>query len=141
MTIEQVESLTEQQIEQLHDLYRNEWWSQQRTPADIRRMLAQTDLIIGLIEQATGELVGFCRLLTDFTYHALLYDVIVRPDCRNQRLGRRLMEAVVNHPKLKSVGAVWLCCLPEMVPFYEKYGFTGGIEPLQWMRCIPGKQD
>jgi hypothetical protein len=27
-----------------------------------------------------------------------------------------------------------MCCRPEMVPFYEKWGFTAGLEQLHFMR-------
>ncbi|MBV9386604.1 MAG: hypothetical protein JOZ78_09275 [Chroococcidiopsidaceae cyanobacterium CP_BM_ER_R8_30] len=40
------------------------------------------------------------------------------------------MDAVTNHPKLCLVEQIALYCLPEMIPFYERWGFTadtGGI--------------
>ena len=131
--IEQVEELTERHERQLHALYQHEWWSQDREFADVVRMLAATDLTLGLVDRQTDELIGFCRVLTDFVYHATIYDVIVHADHRKTGLGRRLIEAVLGHPRIAPVIGVWLCCLDEMVPFYAKLGFAPSGESLRWM--------
>jgi GNAT superfamily N-acetyltransferase len=132
--LEQVEALTEDQVGQLHALYQGEWWSAGRALDDVRRMLTHSGLVVGLVEPGSGTLVGFGRVLTGFVYHATLYDVIVVADYWGQRIGHRLIEAVVHHPRLSGVATIWLCCLPEMVPFYERFGFTGEIGELKWMR-------
>ncbi len=134
MPIEQVSELSDSQTRQLHALYQDEWWTSGRRLDDVRRMLEQTDIKIGLIERETDRLIAFCRVLTDFTYHATLYDVIVAPDHRDQQLGRRLLKLVLEHPQLQAVNAIWLCCLPDLVPFYRKWGFSEAIDDLKWMR-------
>lgn len=100
-------------------------------------MLKHTDLVVALHDTESRRLVGFARLLTDFVYRATLYDVIVHPEQRSTGLGRWLMEAVVNHPRLQKVNVVWLCCLPEMAAFYERWGFTTNLDGIQWMRTDP----
>jgi hypothetical protein len=45
-----------------------------------------------------------------------------------------LMDAVVNHPALRSVTHLELYCLPEMTPFYERWGFTTDLGELRLMR-------
>lgn len=142
---EPIETLTDRQIEQLHRLYQSHWWSAGRALEDVRRMLAQSDLVMGFVEPDSGLLVAFCRILTDFLYQASLYDVIVAAEYRQQGIGRRLVQTAINHPRLRSVPAIWLCCLPELVPFYERLGFTDGIGELKWMRRLsslpPGTPD
>ncbi len=134
MPLHQVAQLTNDQILQLHALYQHEWWSAGRSVEDVRRMLRETDLLIGLVESETGRLVGFCRVLSDFVYHATLYDVIVAADDRGRGLGRRLMDAVVAHPRLQDVKALWLCCRPELARFYERWGFADSRDDFIWMR-------
>lgn len=129
----QVDTLTEAQILQLHALYQQAWWAQTRTPEQVRRMLAQTSLIIGLVDES-GQLVAFCRLLTDFIFHATLFDVIVSTDRRGQGIGRQLLDAVHQHPRLRDVKTRWLCCLPEMLPFYRRWGFTEAMDGIVWMK-------
>lgn len=127
-----VSELTEQQISELTVLYRNEFWSQNRTQQDVAKMLAASDIIIGLVNEC-DSLVGFVRVLTDFVYRAFIFDVIVKPTHRKQGLGKRLLDSVVEHPQLQAVEYLGLYCLPEMIPFYEQWGFTTEIGGLQIM--------
>jgi len=129
-----VESLSNVQIEQLHALYQLEWWSRGRALEDVRQLMQTSSLVFGLIDGETGRLVAFCRILTDFLYHATLYDVIVAADCRGRGLGSRLLDAVVDHPRLQRVQAMWLCCLPELLPFYASWGFTLAEHEIKWLR-------
>ncbi len=141
MTIQQIDSIGQHHVQQLHVLYQNEWWSEDRELPDILEMLRNTPLVIGLIEEESEQLVGFTRVLTDFVYHAMIFDIIVHPDYRSRGLGRRLMQAIVDHPRLARVNAYWLCCLPEMVPFYKKFAFDDELGQIKWMRCIPDDDD
>lgn len=127
-----VSTLTEQQISELTDLYINEFWSQNRTRQDVTKMLAGTDIIIGLVDEC-DRLVGFVRVLTDFVYRAFIFDVVVKPTHRNQSLGTKLLDSVIAHPQLQSVEYLGLYCLPEMMPFYERWGFTSQTGGLQLM--------
>jgi hypothetical protein len=43
------------------------------------------------------------------------------------------MDRVALHPRLQLVSVIWLCCQPEMVPFYEKWGFRVFEEGQLWM--------
>ncbi|PQO40067.1 GNAT family N-acetyltransferase [Blastopirellula marina] len=124
MSIRQVDALTEGQLVQLTDLFKDLWWTPGRTLVDVRVAVAHSSVVIALIDSDADErLVGFCRLLTDFVYRAMLYDVAVDPAYRGQQLGQRLMEAVVEHPRLKNVDAIALNCAGDLVPFYERFGF------------------
>jgi predicted GNAT family N-acyltransferase len=127
-----VSQLTENQISELLDLYKNEFWSNKRTLQDVVQMLAASDIIIGLVDD-NEKLIGFTRLLTDFVYRAIIFDVIIKPTHRNMKLSSKLMDAVVNHPQLKSIDWIALCCLPEMIPYYERWGFTSKFSKIQLM--------
>jgi GNAT superfamily N-acetyltransferase len=118
-----VENLTPTQIQDLEQLYKQGWWSHQRTSKDIQKMLTHSDLIIGLVDDETQKLIGFTRVLTDYTYRALIWDVLVESSYQNQGLGKKLMAEILTHPDLQEVEVFLLMCLPEMVSFYEKLGF------------------
>ncbi|GAA6620625.1 hypothetical protein NUACC26_064410 [Scytonema sp. NUACC26] len=60
-----VHHLTEPQISELVDLYKQEFWSQKRERDDVVKMLAATDIIIGLVDES-DRLIGFTRVLTDY---------------------------------------------------------------------------
>ncbi|TVQ07043.1 MAG: GNAT family N-acetyltransferase [Leptolyngbya sp. DLM2.Bin27] len=118
-----IHQLTPTQIEQLHQMYRPEWWCKDRTLADVHTMLGNTDLLFGLWDEAAQRLAAFARVLTDGVYRAIVFDVIVAADYRGQGLSRSLIEHITSHPQLAQVECIQLFCTPEMQPFYEKYGF------------------
>lgn len=97
-----------------------EWWAD-RDVDDVRRALEATEVAIG-VEDA-GDLVAAARVLTDYTYYANLFDVIVAADRRGEGIGRMLIEAVVSHPDLQAVDGLSLRCRRELVPYYESVGF------------------
>lgn len=105
------------------ELYKSASWTVDRKRDDVKPMLANSDVTVGLCEETTGKLVAFARVLTDFTYKAFIYDVIVLPEHRNHGVGSQLMEALINHPKLRDVLHQDLYCLEALVPFYNKCQF------------------
>ncbi len=122
--IELCHHLNEPQLLQLHKLYQNEWWSQKRKLADIRKMLAATDIILALVSAPEKRVAAFARILTDDTYLALILDVIVAPDYRGQGVGRLLMDSICAHPRVQGVKSLELVCQPELIPFYRRWGFS-----------------
>lgn len=132
-----VEILTESQVSDLMELYKNEFWSDKRTRDDVVKMLASTDVIIGLVDEC-DRLIGITRVLTDFVYRAMIFDVIIKPTHRKMGLGAKLMDAVLNHPKLQTVEHFYLNCLPNMMPFYERWGFSDDVGGLKFLRRTTG---
>ena len=108
----------------LLELLHSAWWMADRSSEDVARMLAESDLLVVLTDDGADRLVGFARVLTDFTYVGLLLDVVVAPESRGAGYGATLMDAVVNHPRLAQVRSLELVCQPELVPFYRRWGFT-----------------
>jgi GNAT superfamily N-acetyltransferase len=90
--------------------------------------------VIALVDDERGRLAGFARVVTDFVYKALVLDVIVHREHRSSGLGARLMDEVVDHPRLRGVRHFELYCRPDLVPFYERWGFTNDLGELQFMR-------
>ena len=78
--------------------------------------------------------MAFARVLTDGVYKALIFDVIVAGSHRDHGLGRALMDALLEHPRLKSVRHLELYCLPELIPFYRRWGFSDELGELRFLR-------
>lgn len=97
-----------------------DWWAS-RTEADVRRALDGTDLAMGI--DRDGELVAAARVLTDFTFIATIYDVIVATDHRREGLGTALLEAVLAHEELAEVRYVSITCRRGLRAFYASAGF------------------
>lgn len=134
MEFQLVHDLTEEQIQDLHRLYQNEWWGRGRELADVRNMLKKSDLVFAVIQLPSKKLVAFARVLTDFVYKAFLFDVMVEPKFRGRNIGKLLMDKVMEHPQLKPVKHIELYGQSEMIPFYRMWGFTNKLSDLQLMR-------
>ncbi|MEM8779507.1 MAG: GNAT family N-acetyltransferase, partial [Cyanobacteria bacterium P01_G01_bin.49] len=111
------------------------WWGKGREVKDIHTMLDNSDVNLGICHKQTQKLVGFTRVLTDFIYRAVIWDVMVAPDYQKQGLGSQLINEVLNHHKLQKVETFILVCLPDMMPFYEKLGFSNHDGKYRFMSC------
>jgi predicted GNAT family N-acyltransferase len=129
-----VTHLDEAHVGQLHELYQHEWRSRGRTRSDVALMLEHSDHVFGFCAEPDDRLVAFARVLTDRVFKALIFDVIVASAHRGGGLGRRLMDEIVKHPALAPVRHLELYCLPEMVPFYEKWRFSTDVAGVRYMR-------
>ncbi len=127
-------TLDERHIQELHALYQGEWWTRGRSLDDVRRMIEHSDFIFALCDPVADRLIAFARVLTDRVFKALVFDVIVAPDRRAEGLGRRMMDSIIRHPMLESVRHIELYCLPELVPFYERLGFSTDVAGVALMR-------
>jgi GNAT superfamily N-acetyltransferase len=134
MDLRLVTALDEEQTKDLHLLYRNEWWTRDREIDDVRRMLAHSDYVFGLCTTGPRRLVAFARVLTDRVFKAFLFDVIVAPDYRRTGVGKLLVDHVLRHPDLVRVAHFELYCLPELVPFYERWGFSADVGGIVFLR-------
>lgn len=128
-------SLNEKHIVQLHELYQHEWWAKDRTLAETKRCVSGSQICIGLID-GNNDLTGFARILTDYTFKALIFDVIVRRNERDRGLGDMLVSLIKNHKEIMSVKHLELYCLPEMYSFYARHGFTVDVGEIRLMRLI-----
>lgn len=123
-----VVELGPEDTDELLALYEEEEWWADRERATLRHALEHTPLALGLRTYRddrhgeNGRLVAAARVLTDFAYYATVYDVIVAEAHRGDGIGRRLMEAVVDHPSLADVNPM-LLCRGGLVSFYETCGF------------------
>lgn len=133
MTYRIVHQLSDQQVNQLVGLYQNEFWSHGRKRPDVDTMLANSDIVIALVDEA-DSLAGFCRVLTDGVYRATLYDMIIAPQHRNQGLGRQIMDFLLAHPKLVGVEHIDLACLTDKIPFYQRWQFNEETSNVRLLR-------
>jgi predicted GNAT family N-acyltransferase len=128
-----IDRFTEDQLHQLHALYQQEWWTRDRTFVDSKKCVERSQICIGLID-GSGKLQGFARVLTDYLFKALIFDVIVASNRRGTGLGKQLVSLILNHRELQTVKHVELYCLPEMSGFYAKLGFSSDVGQVNLMR-------
>lgn len=129
-------SLNDHQVDQLVALFQDEWWTKGRTKADVVTALASGGPAFAFIDPDSDELVAFARAMTDGVYKAMIFDIIVKGTWRNTGLGGLLMKTVMSDPVLINIKHRELYCLAEMVPFYQKWGFTDHLPGLHFMRSV-----
>jgi hypothetical protein len=127
--------LDERQVVQLHALYQKEWWTKGRSLSATRQCVDGSQVCVGLVDGA-GTLHAFARVISDFIFKAVIFDVIVSADARHCGLGDRLMQLITGHEKLRHVSHIELYCLPELFPFYQRSGFSENVGNLRLMRIV-----
>ncbi|NQZ88578.1 MAG: GNAT family N-acetyltransferase [Colwellia sp.] len=122
-------------IKQVHQLYKEVWWGKKRTIEDTINCVKGSQVCIGILDN-NGMLIGFTRIISDFIYKAIIFDVIVSAEHQGDGLGQKLMGLVKNHERLKKVKHFELYCLPDMEGFYKNFGFSTDVAGIKLMRCI-----
>ncbi len=126
--------VTEIEINNLLNLYKETWWGKDRTKDEIRKMFLNSDFTFSIVNIKTHQLIGFARLLTDYVYKAFLFDVIIHKGYRNQKLAKNLLTYILSYPKLRNVKHFELYCEIKMESFYHNLGFKKEGENFVFMR-------
>lgn len=106
-------------FETTHALLKATYWGSQRTPELDRRAFGHSICAIALDD---GLQVGFARAHGDQTLFARISDVIVWPGHRGKGIGKALVEALLDHPELRTV-QTWMLNTADAQGLYERYGF------------------
>lgn len=84
----------------------------------VRRAFEKSDVVCFAMDGA--RLIGAARALSDFEYHATIYDVVVHPDYQGHSVGTRMMEELL---AALPVWRVLLVAGAHVSEFYERLGF------------------
>lgn len=112
-------------------LYDQTWWAKGRNLEDVRQALEHSHPVV--TAWSGPDLVGFARVISDLTFRATIWDVIVRPADQGRGVGTALMEYVLHHPDLKSVSQ-FLLLTADKHAFYERLGFVAEREMSMMLR-------
>lgn len=108
-------------IQQLQDLFKlAAFWAQNRSLEDLGIAIANSDPVISIWDN--DRLIGFTRATSDCVFRATIWDVVIHPDYRGQGLGRKLIETLLDHPRIRRVERVYLMTTYQQ-EFYLKLGF------------------
>jgi GNAT superfamily N-acetyltransferase len=116
---------------ELQDLCRYVEWGRSRSVEGIDEMLAKTGMCFSARQDA--RLVGFCRILTDFVYRAMLCDVVVHPEHQGKGLGSALVDYALTHPAIAKIPLV-MTYADEWISFMTSRGFESRREAMLMLR-------
>lgn len=107
------------------ELIKSSYWGTERTDELNRRAFANSICAIALID---GRQVGFGRASGDRSLFARISDVIVWPDHRGKGIGKALVQSLLEHPELATVGT-WTLNTADAHGLYERFGFVRETNP------------
>ena len=87
-------------------LDRNAFWAKSRTINDLKKCLANSDVIVSL--WVGNEIVGFGRALTDGIYRGVLWDIVIDKNHQGKGYGKKIVNSILVSEKLKKVEKIYL---------------------------------
>lgn len=110
-------------------LSRESYWALGITRETVERAI-DGSIPFGMYEN--GAQVGFARAVTDGVTFAWIADVFVVGSHRRRGLGRRLVEAVLDHPEIHGSRNV-LLATADAHGLYARYGFAPLAQPDRYL--------
>ena len=101
-------------------LNRNAFWAQNRKINDLKKSLANSDVIVSL--WVGNEIVGFGRALTDGIYRGVLWDIVIDQNHQGKGYGTLLVENLLSSKKLKNTKKLYLMTTNKKF-FYSQFNF------------------
>ncbi len=106
--------------EELSELLKQTHWANNRSPLDVQKTLDRSQLTLGVWDDES--LIGFCRVVTDDIYRALIDDVVVDSAYRDQGIATTMLAKLLM--RLQHIEIVMLDCAPHLCGFYARLGFV-----------------
>ncbi len=106
------------------------------TPEDLARAVNASWNILSAY--AGESLVGFGRVVSDGTMHAVLFDIIVHPDHQRCGIGSGILTRLVRVCREAGIRDIQLFTARGKGAFYERYGFRARPDDAPGMEYVPG---
>lgn len=106
------------------DLLKATYWGGERTDEVNRRAFANSICAIALVD---GRQAGFARASGDRAVFARISDVVVWPEHRGRGIGKALVEALLDHPELRTV-PTFMLNTADAHGLYARYGFRPVVD-------------
>ena len=101
-------------------LDRNTFWAKSRTISDLKKCLANSDVIISL--WVGNEIVGFGRALTDGIYRGVLWDIVIDKNHQGKGFGTLIVNNLLSSKKIKNTKKLYLMTTNKK-NFYSQFNF------------------
>tara|TARA_B100000524_G_scaffold264895_1_gene144872 strand:+ start:144 stop:599 length:456 start_codon:yes stop_codon:yes gene_type:complete len=101
-------------------LHRNTFWAKSRTINDLKKCLANSDVIVSL--WVGNEIVGFGRALTDGIYRGVLWDIVIDQNYQSKGFGTLIIKNLLSSKKIKNTKKLYLMTTNKK-SFYSQFNF------------------
>ena len=78
----------------------NAFWAKNRTINDLKKCLANSDVVVSL--WVDKEIVGFGRALTDGIYRGVLWDIVIDQNHQSKGFGTLIVKKLLTSKKIKN---------------------------------------
>lgn len=106
-------------VKSIKSLLEQSYWAQNRSEGTIAKSI-QNSLCYGVYLE--DHLVGFGRVLTDYSTVFWICDIIIDSRHRGKGLGKMLMDSIMSTKELE--GLLGILATRDAHSLYEKYGFN-----------------
>jgi len=101
-------------------LDKNAFWAKSRTIHDLKKCLANSDVIVSI--WVGKEIVGFGRALTDGIYRGVLWDIVIDQNHQGKGFGTLIVKNLVSSKKIKTTKKLYLMTTNKNL-FYKQLDF------------------
>tara|TARA_A100001388_G_scaffold4147_1_gene3084 strand:- start:8652 stop:9107 length:456 start_codon:yes stop_codon:yes gene_type:complete len=101
-------------------LNRNAFWAKDRTIHDLKKCLANSDVVVSI--WVSDEIVGFGRALSDGIYRGVLWDIVIDNDHQGKGFGKLIVKNLLGSKKIKNTEKVYLMTTNKKL-FYSQIDF------------------
>ena len=101
-------------------LDKNAFWAKSRTINDLKKCLANSDVIVSL--WVGNEIVGFGRALTDGIYRGVLWDIVIDQNHQGKGFGALILNNLLSSKKIKNTKKLYLMTTNKK-RFYSQFDF------------------
>ena len=98
----------------------NAFWAESRTNNDLKKCLANSDVVISL--WVGKEIVGFGRALTDGIYRGVLWDIVIDQNHQGKGFGTLIVKNLLSSKKIKNTKKLYLMTTNKKL-FYSQFDF------------------
>jgi len=109
--------------EDFYNLFRTTGWYESFGINEDKLELALDNSWFMVSVYSQDILIGFGRIISDMSLHALILDVIVLPDFQNNGIGTKVMKILTDKCLSEGIIDIQLFCSEGKTEFYRKLGF------------------
>ena len=101
-------------------LSKNALWAKGRTIHDLKKCLANSDVVISI--WSNKEIVGFGRALSDGVYRSVLWDIVIDEVHQGKGYGKLIVKNLLDSKKIRNTEKVYLMTTNKQL-FYSQIDF------------------